>query len=101
MIVLLTLLIFLFSLTRPNYIVELAVASSSILLCFLPLIFGIFHWKHGGPLTGIITIVGGAVAAIVLGILRVPLSSVYTLFISFALFFFGGIFEKQRSTVEP
>jgi SSS family solute:Na+ symporter len=95
-IVFLTGLVFLFSLSRPNYIVELAVASSSILLCFLPLIFGIFHWKHGGQLTGIVTIVGGATAAVVLGIMRIPLSSVYTLLISFALFFFGGLFERQR-----
>lgn len=100
MIVLLTGLIFLFSLSRPNYIVELAVTSSSILLCFLPLIFGIFHWKHGGPITGTITVVGGASAAIVLGILHVPLSSVYTLLVSFALFFFGGLFERQKRIVE-
>ncbi len=99
-IVLLTGLIFLFSLSRPNYIVELAVSSSSILLCFLPLIFGIFHWKHGGHLTGIITITGGAAAAIVLGVMRVPLSSVYTLVISFALFFLGGLFEKQTKTAQ-
>jgi Na+/proline symporter len=81
-------------LRRPNYIVELAVASSSILLCFLPLIFGIFHWKRGSHVTGIITIVGGAAAAIVFGIMRIPLSSVYTLLVSFALFFIGGVFEK-------
>ena len=96
MIVLLTGLVFLFSLSRPNYIVELAVASSSILLSFLPLIFGIFHWKHGGMFTGIITIIGGTATAIVLGIMKVPLSSVYTLVVSFALFFVGGFFEKQK-----
>lgn len=99
-ILVLTLLIFLFSLRRPNYIVELSVTSLSILLCFLPLIFGIFHWKHGGRFTGLITVLGGAVAAIVLGLLHVPLSPVYTLLTSFALFFFGGLFEKHRGRVQ-
>ena len=99
MILVLTLLIFIFSLSRPNYIVELSVASSSILLCFLPLIFGIFHWKHGGRFTGLITVLGGAVTAIVLGVLRIPLSSVYTLLTSFALFFFGGFFEKHVNRI--
>jgi SSS family solute:Na+ symporter len=96
-ILLLTLLVFLFSLRRPNYIVELSVTSSSILLCFLPLIFGIFHWKHGGRLTGLITVLGGAATAIVLGVLNVPLSPVYTLLVSFALFFLGGLVEKRGS----
>jgi SSS family solute:Na+ symporter len=100
-IVLLTGLIFLFSLSRPNYIVELADASSSLLLCFVPLIFGIFHWKRGGQFTGIITILGGAATAIVLGVMRVPLSSVYTLIISFALFFLGGFFEKRTNVRAP
>jgi len=49
---------------------------------------------------GIITITGGAAAAIVLGVMRVPLSSVYTLVISFALFFLGGLFEKQTKTAQ-
>jgi SSS family solute:Na+ symporter len=95
MIVLLTGLVFLFSLSRPSYIVELAVASSSILLCFLPLVFGIFHWRHGKQVTGIVTILGGAAAAIVLGIMKVPLSSVYTLVVSFALFFLCSFFERR------
>jgi SSS family solute:Na+ symporter len=44
----LTGLVFLFSIYRPYYIVELAVSSSSILLCTLLLFFGIFYWKKGG-----------------------------------------------------
>ena len=97
MILALTALVFLFSLSRPSYIVELAVTSSSILLCFLPLIFGIFHWKRGARATGLVTIVGGAACAIVLGALRVPLSSLYTLVVSFGLFFLGGLFEGRRA----
>jgi SSS family solute:Na+ symporter len=97
LILVLTLLIFLFALTRPNYIVELSVTSSSILLCFLPLIFGIFHWKYGGRFTGPITIIGGAATAVILGLLRVPLSSLYTLLASFALFFCCGFVETRLS----
>jgi SSS family solute:Na+ symporter len=97
-ILVLTLLIFLFSLSRPNYIVELSVSSSSILLCFLPLIFGIFHWKRGGRLAGLITVLGGAATAIVLGALHVSLSPVYTLVVSFTLFFLGGFVEKRRGS---
>jgi SSS family solute:Na+ symporter len=43
-ILVLTAFVFLFSMTRPNYIVELSVASSSILLCLVPLLWGLFHW---------------------------------------------------------
>jgi hypothetical protein len=41
--------------------------------------------------------VGGAACAIVLGALRVPLSSLYTLVVSFGLFFLVGLFEGRRA----
>jgi len=90
----LTGLVFLFSIYRPYYIVELAVSSSSILLCTLPLLFGIFYWKKGGPLTAATTLLCGAATAIVTRAFGVSLSSVYTFFVSFALFFSVSSLEK-------
>jgi len=86
--------VFLFSIYRPYYIVELAVSSSSILLCTLPLLFGIFYWKKGGPLTAATTLLCGAATAIVTRAFGVSLSSVYTFFVSFALFFSVSALEK-------
>ena len=97
LILVLTLLVFLFSLTRPAYIVELSVASSSILLCYLPLLFGIFHGKRGGPVTGVLTLVCGAVTAVVLGAAKVPLSSVYTLAVSCAVYFCCVLIERSKA----
>lgn len=98
-IVVLTLLVFLFSVTRPSYIVELSVASSSILLCYLPLLFGIFHWKRGGRYAGMLTLILGAGAAILLNILRVSLGSLYTLAGAFGVFFVVSIVEKTGEKI--
>jgi SSS family solute:Na+ symporter len=95
LIALLTTLVFLFSLTRPAYIVELSVASSSILLCYLPLLFGLFHTRRGGPLTGTLTLLAGSTAAILLALLQVPLRSVYTLGVSFLAYFLGLLLERE------
>jgi SSS family solute:Na+ symporter len=97
LIALLTALVFVFSLTRPAYIVELSVASSSILLCYLPLLFGLFHGRGGGELTGLLTLLAGAAAAIVLAVLKVPLRSVYTLGLSFLAYFMGLLVERRRA----
>jgi len=94
-IIVLTLIVCVFSLRRPGYIVELSVSSSAILLCFLPLLFGVFHYKRGGKLTGVLTCLSGAGAAIVLGILKVPLSSVYTLLVAFGVFLITSLFEPR------
>jgi SSS family solute:Na+ symporter len=89
----LTALVALFSIRRPGYIVELSVTSSSILLCFVPLLFGVFHLRRGGLWTGLLTCLAGASTAVVLGILRVPLSSVYTLAVSFGVFLLAALAE--------
>ena len=86
---LMTVLIFLFSLSRPDYLVELSVASSRILLVFVPLYFGLFHWKKGGPWAGILTVAGGAALAIVVNLLKTPLGSIYTFTGIFILFLIG------------
>ncbi len=95
-IIVLTVLICVFSLRRPNYIVELSVTSSAILLCFVPLLFGVFHYKRGGMLTGVLTCLSGAGTAVVLGILKVPLSSVYTLLAAFCVFFIVSLAERNK-----
>jgi Na+/proline symporter len=92
----LTALVALFSIRRPGYIVELSVTSSSILLCFVPMLFGVFHMARGGVWTGVLTCLVGAATAIVLGILRVPLSSVYTLAVSCAVFLLAALAEGRK-----
>jgi len=54
----------LFALSRPGFIVDLAVLSSSLLLPQAPLVIGMFVWKRGGKYSATITIAAGfAVAA--------------------------------------
>ena len=93
---LMTLIVFLFSLLRPDYLVELSVASSRILLVFLPLYIGLFHWKRGGVCAGVFTIVGGAALAIAVNILGLSLGSVYTFAGVFILFFLGALCDRAR-----
>ncbi|MFW6208329.1 MAG: sodium:solute symporter family protein [Spirochaetota bacterium] len=93
---LMTLIVFLFSLLRPDYLVELSVASSRILLVFLPLYLGLFHWKRGGVCAGVFTIVGGAALAIAVNILGLSLGSVYTFAGVFILFFLGALCDRAR-----
>jgi SSS family solute:Na+ symporter len=95
-IVVLTGFVFLFSMTRPNYIVELSVASSSILLCLLPLLFGIFHWDYGKEITAVATLILGAGTAIAMRILNVPLGSLYTLIVAFTVFIVSGLAEGKK-----
>jgi solute:Na+ symporter, SSS family len=99
LILALTLLVFAFAMTRPNYIVELSVASSSILLCFVPLLFGLFHWKRGGKYTGFITLAVGAGSALLFRLAKLPLSSAYSLAAGFAVFFAVGFIEGRPKKV--
>lgn len=91
---LMTLIVFLFSLLRPDYLVELSVASSRILLVFLPLYIGLFHWKRGGMCAGVFTVVGGAALAILVNVLGLSLGSIYTFFGVFILFFLGALCDR-------
>ncbi len=90
-IFLMTLLIFIFSMFRPDYLVELSVASSRILLVFVPLYMGLFHWKRGGVWAGVFTVVGGAILAIAVNVLGLAMGSLYT-FAGVFLFYFAGAF---------
>ncbi|MET1124453.1 MAG: sodium:solute symporter family protein [Archaeoglobaceae archaeon] len=94
-VVVLTTLVALFALQRPQYIVELSVTSSTILLCQLPLIIGYFHWDRGGRITGISTLIAGFTAAIVYPRL-IPLSSVATLLTAFAVYAIVAVLESRK-----
>ncbi len=99
LIVLLTVAIAVFASKRPNYIVELAVLSSTILLCQLPLILGVFHFKRGGKVSAVATLVLGSATAVSLSYLSLsPLGipvSVWTFLVSFGVFFALSFFESQ------
>jgi SSS family solute:Na+ symporter len=98
MIVLLTTAIAVFALQRPGYIVELSVLSSTLLLCQLPLIFGVFHWKAGKELSAGLTLIAGFTLAILLYFTKAnPLgipASIWVLTVSFAVFFVSSKMEK-------
>jgi SSS family solute:Na+ symporter len=96
MTLVLTLLVFGFALMRPDYIVELSVASSRLLLVFLPLLLGIFHRRDGGAVTGILTLVAGGGVAIVVSVAGLALSSVYTFAAVFLLYFIGLAIDRRR-----
>ncbi|MFP3908703.1 MAG: sodium:solute symporter [Archaeoglobaceae archaeon] len=90
-IVILTITAALFALQRPDYIVELSVLSSTILLCQLPLILGVFHSRDRKRkrITGMATLLAGftvAVASIFdLTLPHLPVS-IWVFMISFAVY---------------
>jgi SSS family solute:Na+ symporter len=98
LILLLTLAITIFAIFRPGYIVELSVLSSTLLLCQLPLIFGVFHWKIGRRVSGSLALVLGFLTAIVLFSLKInPLgipASLWVFAVSFAVFFVAAKLES-------
>jgi SSS family solute:Na+ symporter len=102
LIVLLTVAITVFALQRPGYIVELSVLSSTLLLCQLPLIFGVFHWRIGGNISAVLTLVSGFSLAILLfysklNPLGIP-ASVWVFVVSFTVFFIFALLEDRRIT---
>ncbi len=100
-IIIITVFVALFAFLKTAYIVELSVSTSRILMCFLPLFFDIFHFKKGGKITGLLTIIGGAAAAIVFGKMGLALSSVWTLAASFGFYFLGVIADRKTAQKVP
>ncbi len=79
-----------FAISRPEYIVELAVLSSTILLCQLPLILGSLHFQVGDEITGTTTIIIGFLTATLtwyfnVSVLNLP-NSVTTFIVSFSIY---------------
>lgn len=94
-VVVLTIAIAIFALRRPTALVELSVSSSRILMVFLPLLFGVFHRKSGGPTAGILTIAGGFIAAITYGIVAAAYASLLTLATVVVLFLIGTVIDGK------
>jgi len=98
-IIIMTIFIGLFAAKKISYIVELSVLSSTILLCLLPLIFGLFHYNIGKDLTGSVTIVGGFLMAVLLTFFKISLiglpTAITTLIFCFGLFFVMGTLESK------
>ena len=98
-IIIITIFIGLFAVRKLSYIVELSVLSSTILLCLLPLIFGLFHYNIGKDLTGAITLIGGFLTAVCLSFFKISLfglpTPIITLVVCFALFFIVGMLESK------
>ncbi|MEG9194652.1 MAG: sodium:solute symporter family protein [Candidatus Methanoglobus sp.] len=90
-----------FAIQKPSYIVDLAVMSSTILFCQLPLILGVIHFKAGGSLSAGLTLLAGFSTAIALYYTKLTLGipvSVWVLIVSFAVFFVAAILEKRFKT---
>ena len=98
-IILLTAAVAVFALKRTSYIVELSVSTSRILLCFIPLFFDLFHIRRGRELTGILTVTGGAAAALLFSRMNLALSSVWTLAAAFGFYSAGLAAEYLRNRI--
>ncbi len=94
--ILLTALVGIFALIRPDTLVELSVSSSRILMVFLPLLFGIFHLQKGGPWSGLLTLIGGFGSTLLWGQWLPAYSSVLTLITVCLLFGIGLILDGQE-----
>lgn len=75
-----------FALSKPGFIVDLAVLSSSLLLPQVPIVIGMFAWKRGGKWSAVATIIAGFSVALTLYLFKLsPLgipSNVWTLIVS-------------------
>lgn len=97
-IIVITIAVACFAYFRTSYIVDLSVATSRILLCFIPLFVDMFHVKKGGAITGVLTLVGGVIGALVIGKLGLSLSSIYILVLNFILYGIGlALDARQRA----
>lgn len=97
-IIIITIVVACFAYFRTSYIVDLSVATSRILMCFIPLFVDLFHIKKGGRVTGILTLGGGMIGALVIGKLGLSLSSIYILGLNFILYAIG-IYIDSRNAV--
>ncbi|RLF91798.1 sodium:solute symporter family protein [Thermococci archaeon] len=86
----LTIMVMAFASKRPDYIVELAVLSSTILLCQLPSILGTIHLKKTGKHSSIFSMISGFLTSTLMAIYSLnPLGipySVWTLLISLSVY---------------
>ncbi len=98
LILVLTVVVGFFALLRPDELVELSVASSRVLMVFLPLLFGVFHLKQTGPRGGLITLIGGTVLALAIGRFFPQDSSIITFVTVGVLFALGTLWDRKVSS---
>ncbi len=88
-----------FALSRPGFIVDLAVLSSSLLLPQVPVVIGMFVWTRGGKWTAVATIIAGFSVALALYLLKAsPLgipANVYTIAISSLVYIVVAVIEGR------
>lgn len=104
MIIVLALACTLFALSRPGFIVDLAVLSSSLLLPQAPVVIGMFVWKRGGKASATLAIVSGFTVAVALYFFKLsPLgipTNVWTLVISTLVYVGAAMMEKAPEGVQ-
>ena len=98
-VIALTIAVAIFASYRLEYIVELAVLSSTILLCQLPLILGFFHWQKGGRISGVATILAGFTSSLIFWWFKIsPFGipySIATLTIAFFVYILTATIENN------
>jgi len=99
LIVIIALVCTLFALSRPGFIVDLSVLSSSLLLPQAPVVVGMFVWRRGGKISATATIVSGFAVAVALYLLKasplgIPMNA-WTLAISAIVYV--GIALRERA----
>ncbi len=92
-IVVLTLAVAIFASTRPAYIVELAVMSSTLLLSVLPLIIALVHTDFN---RGLEAVLAGFLTGLILSYLKYPFTGVAVLVAGFAMLIAVNLAEKSK-----
>lgn len=99
-IVVITATVAAFAYYRTSYIVDLSVATSRILMCFIPLFIDLFHVKKGGKVTGVLTLGGGMIGALIIGKFGLSLSSIYILAFNFMLYGIGLYIDNRQRVLK-
>lgn len=91
-VILLTVIVALFASTRPSYIVELSVMSSSLLLASLPLVIALVHTEYK---KGLEALVAGFAVALISSKLGLWYGSILTLIAGFAVLYIANSLKKD------
>lgn len=94
-LVILTVVIGAFALQRPGTILELSVASSRLLLVFVPLMLGVLFAPRAATYAGLLPLLVGFPAAVALGRFVPRYSSATTLGLVTVLFFCGLMLDRR------
>ncbi len=94
-IVVLTLTVAIFASTRPAYIVELAVMSSTLLLSTLPLVIALIHTEYR---RGLEAVMAGFATGIVLSYMKYPFTGVAVLAVGFAVLIAVNTVKRENGS---